>query len=97
MHQPPWSFGFDSQTRGTRENSGTLMMMMMLVKVPGSSRVPGNSFVLGPAVINAHTQQSLVANVFQYPPHTNSFVLGPAVINTHKNIPSVSHAHISSA
>ena len=20
MHQPPWSFGFDSQTRGTREN-----------------------------------------------------------------------------
>jgi hypothetical protein len=20
LHQPPWSFGFDSQTRGTREN-----------------------------------------------------------------------------
>ena len=24
MHQPPWSFGFDSQTRGTRENRRTL-------------------------------------------------------------------------
>ena len=33
--QPPWSFGFDSQTRGTRENRATTC-----VKVPGSSRVP---------------------------------------------------------
>ena len=24
LHQPPWSFGFDSQTRGTRENRYTL-------------------------------------------------------------------------
>jgi hypothetical protein len=24
LHQPPWSFGFDSQTRGTRENRRTL-------------------------------------------------------------------------
>jgi hypothetical protein len=23
LHQPPWSFGFDSQTRGTRENRRT--------------------------------------------------------------------------
>ena len=30
LHQPPWSFGFDSQTKGTRENRRTL----------GSSRVP---------------------------------------------------------
>ena len=22
MHQPPWSFGFDSQTRGTKGRSG---------------------------------------------------------------------------
>ena len=25
MHQPPWSFGFDSQTRGTRENRAALL------------------------------------------------------------------------
>jgi hypothetical protein len=24
LHQPPWSFGFDSQTRATRENRRTL-------------------------------------------------------------------------
>jgi len=24
LHQPPWSFGFESQTRGTRENRRTL-------------------------------------------------------------------------
>ena len=24
LHQPPWSFGFDFQTRGTRENRRTL-------------------------------------------------------------------------
>ncbi len=24
LHQPPWSFGFDSQTRGNRENRSTL-------------------------------------------------------------------------
>jgi hypothetical protein len=35
LHQPPWSFEFDSQTRGTRENRAP-----PCVKVPGSSRVP---------------------------------------------------------
>jgi len=35
LHQPPWSFGFDSQTRGTRENR-----VSPCVKVQGSSRVP---------------------------------------------------------
>jgi hypothetical protein len=36
LHQPPWSFGFDSQTSlGTRENRAP-----PCVKVPGSSRVP---------------------------------------------------------
>jgi hypothetical protein len=35
LHQPPWSFGFDSQTRGTREHRAP-----PCVKVPGSSRVP---------------------------------------------------------
>ena len=35
LHQPPWSVGFDSQTRGTRENGAP-----PCVKVPGSSRVP---------------------------------------------------------
>jgi hypothetical protein len=52
LHQTLWSFasGFDSQTRGTRENSAPC------VKVPGSSRVlsspHAHSFVIGPAVIN---------------------------------------------
>jgi hypothetical protein len=35
LHQSFWSFGFDSQTRGTRENRAT-----PCVKVQGSSRVP---------------------------------------------------------
>jgi hypothetical protein len=35
LHQSPWSFGFDSQTRGTRENRAP-----PCVKAPGSSRVP---------------------------------------------------------
>ena len=35
LHQPPWSFGFDSQTRGTRGNRAP-----PCVKAPGSSRVP---------------------------------------------------------
>jgi hypothetical protein len=35
LHQPPLSFGFDSQTRGTWENRAP-----PCVKVPGSSRVP---------------------------------------------------------
>jgi hypothetical protein len=59
---PPWSFVFDSQTRGTRENRTP-----PCVKAPGSSRVPtcppisplpphANSFVLGPAVINTHSR-----------------------------------------
>ena len=40
LHQPPWSFGFDSQTRGTRENRAP-----PCVKVPGSSRVPAPPWV----------------------------------------------------
>jgi len=36
LHQPPWSFGFDSQTRGTRPGKTGAPC----VKVPGSSRVP---------------------------------------------------------
>ncbi len=40
LHQPPWSFGFDSQTRGTRENRAP-----PCVRVPGSSRVPAPPWV----------------------------------------------------
>jgi hypothetical protein len=43
LHQPPWSFGFDSQTRGTRENRAP-----PCVKVPGSSRVPVRDGQTGP-------------------------------------------------
>jgi len=37
--QPPWSFGFDTQTRGTRETGAPCD------KVPGSSRVPAPPWV----------------------------------------------------
>jgi hypothetical protein len=40
LHQSPWSFGFNSQTRGTRENRA-----QPCVKVPGSSRVPAPPWV----------------------------------------------------
>jgi hypothetical protein len=40
LHQPPWSFGFDSQTRGTRENRSPPCL-----EVPGSSRVPAPPWV----------------------------------------------------
>jgi hypothetical protein len=40
VHQPPWSFGFDSQTRGTRENRRT-----PCVNLQGSSRVPAQPWV----------------------------------------------------
>ena len=46
LHQPPWSFGFDSQTRGTRENRAP-----PCVKVPGSSRVPSTCPPLSPSVV----------------------------------------------
>ena len=60
MHQPPWSFGFDSQTRGARENRAP-----PCVKVPGSSSLVAhvlhlpppthaNLFVIGTVVINTH-------------------------------------------
>jgi hypothetical protein len=42
-HTPPWSFGFDSQTRGTRENDRE-NGAPPCVKVPGSSRVQCNSY-----------------------------------------------------
>jgi hypothetical protein len=40
LHQPPWSFGFVSQKRGTRENRAP-----PCVKVPGSLRVPAPPWV----------------------------------------------------
>jgi hypothetical protein len=45
LHQPPWSFGFDSQTRGTRKTGAPC------IKVPGSSRVPQNISFL-PAIMS---------------------------------------------
>jgi hypothetical protein len=42
LHQPTWGFGFDSQTRGTRENRAP-----PCVKVPGSSRVLLDGLVVG--------------------------------------------------
>jgi hypothetical protein len=53
LHQPPWSFGFDSQTRGTRENRRTLYSSTGFLTGPTPPHA--HSFVLGPAVINTHT------------------------------------------
>jgi hypothetical protein len=50
LHQPPWSIGFDSQTREPRETRAP-----PCVEIPGSSRIPANSFIKGTAVINTHT------------------------------------------
>ena len=77
LHQPPWSFGFDSQTRGTRENRAP-----PCVKVPGSSRVPVRDGQTSPhrprLVVSRSTCPPLSPS-----PHANSFIRGTAVINTH--------------
>jgi hypothetical protein len=80
LHQPPWSFGFDSQTRGTRETRAP-----PCVKVPGSSRVPPPRSL----VRDGQTSPRLVFSGSTCPPlfpphtHANNFVIGTAVINTH--------------
>jgi hypothetical protein len=80
LHQPPWSFGFDSQTRGTRENRAT-----PCVKVPGS--LPHGSHLVRDGQTSPHRPRLVVSRItcppISPPPHANSFVLGPAVINTH--------------
>jgi hypothetical protein len=75
LHQPPWSFGFDSQTRGTRENRAP-----PCVKVPGSSRVPvcgGQPSPHKPRLVVSHSTCPPLSSS----PHAHSFVLGTAVIN----------------
>jgi hypothetical protein len=71
----PWSFGFDSQTRGTRKQAHPVLKF----------RVPhGSQCVMGSLVHTGLGSSSLVAHVLPYPPpYANTFVLGPAVINTH--------------
>jgi hypothetical protein len=51
LHQPPWSFGFDSQTRGTRENRAP-----PCVKVPGSSLVSPREQLCNRCCSNKHTR-----------------------------------------
>jgi len=78
LHQPPWNFGFDSQTRGTRENRS-----QPCVKVPGSSRVP----VFTSGQPSSHRPWLVVSRSTCPPlspsPHANSLIKGNAVINTH--------------
>ena len=38
LHQPPWSFGFDSQSRGTRENRRTVTHPVLKYRVPHGSQ-----------------------------------------------------------
>jgi hypothetical protein len=67
----PWSFGFDSQTRGTKENR-----VPPCVKVPGSSRVP-----FSPHRLRLIVSRSTYPPLSPPPPHANSFVIDTAVIN----------------
>jgi len=87
LHQPPWSFGFDSQTRGTRENRAP-----PCVKVPGSSRVPAFDGRTSPhrprLVVSRSTCPPLSPS-----PHENSFIIGTAVIHTHTQRTSLGTIH----
>jgi hypothetical protein len=79
LHQPPWSFGFDSQTRGTRENRAP-----PCVKVPGSSRVPSPRSLVCGGQTSPHNPRLVVSHSTCSPlslPHAHNFVLGTAVIN----------------
>jgi hypothetical protein len=81
----PWSFGFDSQTRGTWENR-----VPPCVKVPGSSRVPqspspprslvrdGQPRPHWPLLVNSRS----TCPPLSPSPHVNSFIKSTAVINT---------------
>ena len=84
LHHPPWSFGFDSQTRGTRENRAP-----PCVKEPGSSRVPVRDGQTSP-----HQSRLVVSRITCPPlslsPHANSFITGAAVINTHTPFHTIS-------
>ena len=70
LHQPPWSFGFDSQTRGTRENRRTLCKSTGFLTGPS------------PAMVGSRSPDGWDQIPYRVPP-ANSFVIGPAVINTH--------------
>jgi hypothetical protein len=77
LHQTPWSFGFNSQMRGTKENRDT-----PCVKVPGSSRAPVCDGQTSPhrprIVVSRSTCPPLSPS-----PLANSFVIGTTVLNTH--------------
>jgi hypothetical protein len=60
LHQPPWSLGFDSQTRGTRENRRTLCK--------------SNGFLRGPTGLGSSSLVSHVLQ-YPPPPHANSIDL----------------------
>jgi hypothetical protein len=62
LQQPPWSFGFDSQTRGTtlvRDGQTSPHRPRLVVSrstcPPLSPSPHANSFIIGTAVINTHT------------------------------------------
>jgi hypothetical protein len=60
VNQPPWSFGLDSQTRGTRENRAPPCLKY---RVPHGSQLSSSthahSFVLGTPVINNNIPGSI--------------------------------------
>jgi hypothetical protein len=81
LHQSPCvSFGFDSQTRGTRENRAP-----PCVKVRGSSRVPVCDGQTSPHRPRIVVSRSTCPPLSPFP-HANSFVIGTAVINTYQSV-----------
>ena len=57
-NQPPWSFGFYSQTRGTRENRATPCVKDLKYRVPHGSQL----------VHTVLSSSSLAGHVLHYPP-----------------------------
>ena len=75
LHQPPWSFGFDSQARGGKTGAPCF-------EVPGSSRVPVRDGQTSPHRLRLVVSRSTCPALSPPSPHSNSFVIGPALINT---------------
>ena len=85
LHQPPWSFVFDSQTRGrTNKRHHHQNRAPPCVKVPGSSRVPVRDGQTSPHRPRFVVSRSTCPPVMGSPLSlaTSELVLGAAVINS---------------
>jgi hypothetical protein len=81
LHQPPWSFGFDSQTLIREEPGKTGRHPVLKYRIPHGSNL-ANNFIIGTTLINTHTHTHGHARANSHP-HANSFIIGTTVTNTH--------------